>query len=120
MNTTSSPRHVIVGSERRPLPGEAAASPVHPDERIEVTLRLRPKAPLADATLAAVGEEKSPAQRQYLTREQFAEQHGADPADVARVTAFAASNGLTVVESDAARRSVVLTGKAAAMNSFGV
>jgi kumamolisin len=46
--------------------------------------------------------------------------HGADPADIAAIEAFAHENGLTVAERSAARRSVVLKGTAANMQkAFG-
>jgi kumamolisin len=51
--------------------------------------------------------------RDYLTREDFAEQHGADASDLAAVRAFAAAQGLTVVLEHAARRTVVLSGSVA-------
>ena len=114
-------RHTIPGSERHALEGAKAIGPARPDERIEVTLRLRPKAPVAHA-LAANGadDDSHPGQRKYLTREQFAASHGADAKDLDTVAAFAKAHGLTVVESDAARRSVVLSGTATDMNTtFG-
>jgi kumamolisin len=46
-----------------------------------------------------------PGQRQYLTQEQYVTAHGADPADLAKVEAFAQKHGLVVVETSAARRS---------------
>jgi len=115
-------RHIIPGSERQPLKGAKAIGPARPDERIEVTVRLRSKAPVVQA-LAADGAsgDTHPARRQYLTREQFAAAHGADAQDIAAVAAFAKAHGLAVLESDAARRSVVLSGSTTAMNAaFGV
>jgi kumamolisin len=115
-------RHTIPGSERQALEGAQAIGPARPDERIEVTLRLRAKTPVAQA-LAAIGaaDDTHPGQRKYLTREQFAAAHGADAQDLASIGAFAAAHGLAVVESDAARRSVVLSGTTQAMNAaFGV
>ena len=110
--TSSSSRHIIAGSERQPMPGATASTPIRPDERFEVTLRLRPKtAPAPHASAADV----PPLQRDYLSREQFAAAHGADPADIAKVAAFAAAHGLQVVASDPARRSVVLSGPCSAM-----
>ena len=50
-----------------------------------------------------------------LSRADFADMHGADPKDLAAVEAFARSNGLEVVESHRARRSVVVRGTAAAV-----
>ena len=58
--------------------------------------------------------------RQYHSRGEFSVLHGADPTDIAAIEAFAHENGLTVVESSAARRSVVLKGTAANMQTaFG-
>jgi kumamolisin len=54
-----------------------------------------------------------PGKRQYLTHEQYVTAHGADPADLAKVEAFAQKHGLVVVETSAARRSVFLSGTAA-------
>jgi kumamolisin len=115
-------RHTLPGSERRALEGAQSVGPVRPDERIEVTVRLRAKTPVAHALAASnAATDTPPAQRTYLTREQFAAAHGADPQDLAAVAAFAQAHQLAVVASDAARRSVVLSGTTQAMNdAFGV
>jgi kumamolisin len=115
-------RHTIPGSERQPLDGAQLVGPARPDERIEVTLRLRPKTPLSHAlTTTRAADDTHPTRRRYLSREEFAASHGADPADVAAVAAFTKAHGLAVVESDAARRSVVLSGTVQAMDAaFGV
>ena len=115
-------RHIIPGSERHALEGAKAIGPTRPDERIEVTLRLRPKTPIAHALAAAGADDDThPGQRKYLTRAQFAASHGAEPQDLASIAAFAQAHELSVVDSDAARRSVVLSGTAQAMNAaFGV
>jgi kumamolisin len=115
-------RHIIPGSERQALEGAKAVGPARSDERIEVTLRLRAKTPVAHALgTTGSGDDTHPGQRKYLSREQFAAAHGADTQDLAKVAAFAQAHGLAVVESDAARRSVVLSGTTQAMNdAFGV
>ena len=115
-------RHTIPGSEREALDGAKAVGPARADERIEVTLRLRAKTPLAHALgPTGAGDDTHPGQRKYLTREQFAANHGADVADLTAVAAFAKAHGLAVLESDAARRSVVLSGTTQSMNgAFGV
>jgi kumamolisin len=114
-------RHTIPGSERHALEGAKAVGPARPDERVEVTLRLRARTPIAHAlTAGGAGDDTHPGQRKYLTREQFAAGHGAEPQDMASVAAFAKAHHLSVVESDTARRSVVLSGTAADMNTaFG-
>jgi kumamolisin len=111
-----SPRHIIQGSQREPLAGATAVGPIQPDERIEVTLRVRAKA-ASGPTARSLQADTAPQQRTYLTREQYAASHGADPADLAKVAEFAAATGLQVVESNAARRSVVLSGTASALSA---
>ncbi|MDE2368437.1 MAG: S8/S53 family peptidase [Burkholderiales bacterium] len=114
-------RHFIPGSDRQPLPGARAMQAIHPDERIEVTLRLRAKLGAAALASGGVHADQLPKSRSYLSREDYAARHGAQADDIAAVTAFAAANQLSVVASDAARRSVVLSGTAAAMGAaFGV
>lgn len=62
-----------------------------------------------------------PHQRKYLSREEHAAAYGGDPADIAKVEEFARENGLRVVRSDAAQRSVILTGTPQAYEkAFGV
>ncbi|MBV9890937.1 MAG: S8/S53 family peptidase, partial [Rhizobacter sp.] len=108
---SSSSRYTIPGSERSPMPGARAVGPVTPQERIEVSVRVRanPAAREAGDALA----DTPPAQRHYLSREAYAAAHGSDPHDLAKVAAFAQAHGLAVVESSAERRTVVLSGTAA-------
>src|SRR3954468_9944420 len=83
-------RHTIPGSERHAPDGAQAIGPARADERIEVTLRLRAKTPVAHALAAArAPNDTPPGQRRYLSREEFGASHGADPADLAAVAAFA-------------------------------
>ncbi|HEY4066759.1 MAG TPA: S53 family peptidase, partial [Burkholderiaceae bacterium] len=119
--SSKSSRHTLPGSERHALAGAKAVGEVHPDERIEVTLRLRSKTPLATLAARGVHDATPPARRRYLTRDEFAASHGADAKDLAAVEAFAQAHGLVVVESSAARCSVVLAGNAASLAAaFGV
>jgi len=46
----------------------------------------------------------------FLTREQFAEQFGADRADIAAVRHFAMKHNLSVINESLARRTVVVSG----------
>ncbi len=107
-------RKIIEGSNRGlPLHGAHVVGAVPADERFEVTVRVRRKAALG--TLAANGfhADKAPGKRKYLTREHYAANYGADPADLEKVEAFAKANNLVVVETSPARRSVFLSGTAA-------
>lgn len=104
----------VPGSHREIPAGAERVGPVEPGERVEVSVLLRRRpgtvAPEAMASPAAP-----------LRREDFAALHGADPGDIARLEAFAHDHGLDVVSADAARRTVVLGGTAAATAAaFGV
>jgi kumamolisin len=106
-------------SERRAPPG-TRVGPVDPQERVEVTVRVRSR---SKTGLPSVGEMSArlPRDRQYLKREELRDLHGADPKDLERIRAFANQHGLTVIEESVARRSIRLSGTAAAMkDAFGV
>ena len=114
-------RHIVPGSERSVMPGAKVSGDVAPDERFEVTVRLRAKPSPRSLGEGGAHEDRPPAKRQYLSREEYAAGHGADPLDVAKVSAFAAAHQLAVVESNPARRSVVLSGTATTLAAaFGV
>ena len=114
-------RHIVPGSERAAIAGSVPASPATPDERLEVSVRLRSKPSSRGANHAAAFDDTPPAQRRYLSREEYAAGHGADLDDVAKIAEFAAAHQLAVVESDPARRTVVLSGTVATFSSaFGV
>jgi len=114
-------RHIVPGSERSVMPGAIVSGDVAPDERFEVTVRLRAKPSSRSLGDGGAHEDRPPAQRKYLSREEYAAGHGADPQDIAKVNAFATAHQLAVVESNAARRSVVLSGTASTLAAaFGV
>lgn len=97
----------IPGSEKRVIPGATAAGPIAPETRIEVTVRLRPRRALptlAEVAAIALGRGEP------LTHDQFDAEYGADPADIARVEAFARGHHLAVVDASPPRRSVILAG----------
>src|ERR1700733_8809968 len=107
-------QNAITGSERSPMPGAREAGPANPNEVLEVTIRLRSRAGKQPLFRAEVGSQL-PADRAVVSREEFEKVHGADPASIARVETFAREHGLTVAETSAARRTVVLSGTVAAM-----
>jgi kumamolisin len=113
-------RHALPGSERQPLPGARSVGRADPAERLEVSVILRHGE--ADALREKVrklarGDRSEP----LVRREDFARQFGARREDVEAVGRFAAAHGLAVVEANAARRTVVLSGTVSAFNeAFGV
>jgi kumamolisin len=105
----------VPGSERHPLPGSRATGPVDPNERFEVSLLLRGRQSDADLeTQASDVGALEPKARRHMTRAEFARSSGASAGDVAAVEAFARAHGLDVTEASPARRTVVLSGTAAA------
>ncbi|HEY2561706.1 MAG TPA: S53 family peptidase [Caldimonas sp.] len=121
MATKIANRHTLPGTTRRAIPGARAAVPVLPEERIEVSVRLRAKPGARDLDAGGALGDQPPAERSYLSRDEFAARHGASAADIGKVAAFAKAHQLAVVESSVPRRTVVLSGTAAAMSqAFGV
>lgn len=113
---TFSDRVALPGSDKKPLADAHRVGDLHPDERVEVTIRVRPR---AGSDLAA--HVASTASGDYLSREAFAERFGADPSDIRAIEDFVRSSGLSVVGSSAARRSVVVAGSVRHMTAaFGV
>jgi kumamolisin len=111
----------LSGSHRNPVPGSQPIGPIHPDERVEVTVRIRPRAPISEDIKSRTMHAPSPRRRVYLTHESLAADHGASPEDLAKVAAFAAAHHLTVVATSEARRSVWLSGTTSAFQAtFGV
>lgn len=97
-------------------PSSPSDGPIDPRERVEVSVMVRPRRPLAELEARLNQPDAG-----VLSREEFAASYGADPADLAKVATFASQHGLQVVESDAARRTVRLTGTAADVSAaFGV
>jgi kumamolisin len=107
----------LAGSTKHPLPNAEVVGEVPSAEfRVTVTVRRRNELPSIEAQ-----SKQKPGERTYLTREEHAERHGADPADIAKVEAFARENGLRVTDTNAAQRTVTLSGTAPAYSkAFGV
>src|SRR5260370_24994499 len=104
------------GGGGRPFPGARFLAPADPNQRIEISVVVRPRQKPHPEQLA-----QSPQRRKQLTREEFEAAYGADPADLELVEVFAHEYGLTVVETSRARRTVVLGGTVAAFSqAFGL
>lgn len=110
----------LPGSERLPMLGATSMGPVPDDERFEVTVRIKRRLALEGKATESFHADKSPMRRKYLSHDEYAIKHGADPGDIAKVEAFAREHGLVVVDSSVARRSVFLSGTAGAFSlAFG-
>ena len=108
----------IRGSEKRPLRGARVVAPAPADERLEVTIRLRPKnaLPSAQDMLKLSGAPIQP-----LTHGQYEQRYGADPKDIALIRKFAKEYNLSIVRESIPRRSVIVAGTVSDFNkAFGV
>jgi kumamolisin len=106
----------LKGSERSCMPGAKVVAPADPTERLEVTVLLRRSASAEfRSRVSQIAAGKSAGA--CMSRDEFAQRHGADAADLAAVRNFAAAHGLNVVLEHAARRTVVLSGNVAQFNA---
>ncbi|MGB6898546.1 MAG: S53 family peptidase [Candidatus Acidiferrum sp.] len=107
----------LKGSTKQRMPHAEVVGEVPEVEfRVTVTVRRRNELPSLEEQ-----SKRKPNERTYMTHEDHAKNHGADPADIAKVEAFARENGLRVTSSNASERTVVLSGTAAAYSkAFGV
>ncbi len=110
---SSQQRVVLAGSEKAPLSAPTAEKPARPGSVLTVSVLVRRKNPLNTKRL---GQDR-------LTRAQYRQHHGADPAAITLVRAFAKEFGLTVEKGTPKpeRRIIKLTGTVTAMQkAFGV
>jgi kumamolisin len=103
----------IKGSQKQPLKDAKVVAPAPSDERLEVTVRVRPRNPLPKAQDLL---KLSAAPLQQLTHAQYEERYGSTAKDFALVRKFAKEHNLNVVRESAARRSVILAGTVADFN----
>jgi kumamolisin len=117
MATTSRNYRQLDRSEMRPPPGARLLGPANESERISVTivLRRRPDGPPVPEPSHYL--HTPPADRPRLSEAGFAARYGADPTEIERVADFARSHGLTVDETNAARRTVVVSGTVREFNT---
>jgi kumamolisin len=108
---------VLDGSERSAIPGAQDVGPVVPDERIELTIRVRPAKPgavaVARSRATALASAATPGHRGYLSRPQLRAAGGADPAEIGQVEVFARDHRREVLVSEVAERRIVIAGSAA-------
>jgi kumamolisin len=108
---------LLEGSERRPTSTAKLIGPVDPGEMIAVTVALRRR---KDAEAIPTHDDvlRTPfSHGGRLPPGEFAAKYGAHPDDIQQVVAFAEANGLRVVETHRARRTIILSGTAAQMSA---
>jgi kumamolisin len=108
------PRVLLPGSEKAAPAHAVDAQPTPPDSKLTVSVIVRRKEPLQ------MNHHSCPLR---ITREEYRERHGADPAIFKLVKAFAQDFNLTVEDDSSAaiRRTLKLTGRTADIQkAFGV
>jgi kumamolisin len=119
---TGSSRRTVPGSSSTPVPGDQLVGQLGPGTHIDLTVYLRapPDTTSLESQVAAQAS-LPPADRTYLTQEQYAELNGALPSDIEKVVQFARQYGLQVTGVNRAARTIDLSGSAHAMSqAFGV
>jgi kumamolisin len=97
----------LPGSHKNPVAGAAEIAKSPRDERLEVTVRLRPRNPLPKASeLLRLGSTPAPT----ISRVEFDRRHGASASDLAAVKKFAREHQLSVARESSARRTIILSG----------
>ena len=107
----------LAGSTKQRMTNAEVVGEV-PSAEFQVTVSVRRR-----NELPSIEEQckQKPGERTYMTREEHAESHGADPADIRRVENFARENGLNVTATNASQRTVILSGTPATYSkAFGV
>lgn len=102
---TADPTVALAGSGRA-LTGVDQLGDVPGDERIEATVVLRRRAELPDGVRSG---------RTRLDRDALAAGYGADPGDMARVSAALVAAGLEIIEQDPGSRRIGVAGPASRM-----
>ena len=111
----------LEGSEHPQAPEHKQLSKTAAGETMRVTLILHRKNANQIKDVKDFAASSGAAPRKHMTHAEFAAQHGADPADMKKVTDYFQSQGLKVVETNDARRSVVVEGAVDSINkAFGV
>ena len=115
-NFSSKEKVPVPGSERTPLFGARATGETDPNERIDVTVVVRPTPSSKTSSRIEDLSSSSPNKRKYLSRDEFEAVRGASKEDLERVQNFARQNDLKVTEVSASKRSVKLSGTVSSFN----
>jgi kumamolisin len=107
----------LSGSERRPGSTATYLRPVGPNETYSVTIVLRRRPDGPPVPSQEYFSTIPPNQRRRLSTDEFAALYGASPDDIAKVAEFVRSHGMQVTETNAARRTVIVSGTAAQMSA---
>ncbi|MGD0242299.1 MAG: S53 family peptidase [Streptosporangiaceae bacterium] len=106
----------LADSELKPPPDARLAGPAEAGEAVTVRVCLRPRPDGPPLPGHEYWVATPPGQRKFPSLDEFAARHGAAPEDLDVIAAFGRTNGLEVVGTSVAGRTVVLSGTAAHVN----
>jgi kumamolisin len=100
---------VLAGSERKAVRGARLIHNSHPDQTIEVSIRIRSK---AEARRHELKNALAKPGFKHMSRAEFEKTYGGDPADLEKIKKFAQEFNLKVHETgtELARRTVLVSG----------
>src|ERR1700722_20367302 len=97
----------IDSSERRLARGARRLGPADPNATLSIAFRIRPRPDAAALPDQEYWARTKPAQRKFISRQEFGIRHGALQADLDKAADFARAHGLTGIQTNAARRTVI-------------
>ncbi len=102
----------IAASKRLSMPDAKLLGKSNPGQTIRVSIYVRQNpTPNSDTTRALENlSTELPGKRRYLTQDEFNNSFGADPADLSKVANWAGQNKLKVIDSNPAKRRVLVEG----------
>jgi kumamolisin len=100
----------LEGSYRRFAQAASLIGAADPKEILSVIVRVRRRSDVPAMPSHEEWAATPPEQRKILSRQDLAEQYGAAQSDLDKVADFARNNGLAVLETSVARRTVTLSG----------
>jgi kumamolisin len=105
----------FVGSEPKPYPGAVREGPAAENESVRFDVLVR-RRKLTDDKANTILAPLISDRRKHLSRDEFRENFGADPAELERVAKVLQHYGLRKEASDPAKRTVTFTGTASAVS----
>ncbi len=102
----------IAGSKRVAVPQAKLISKSDPGKRIKISIyaRQNPQSPGADPSALEMLNKTLPGERRYLSKEDFDATYGADAADIEKISAWAQSQKLKVLDRSVSKRRVLVEG----------
>jgi kumamolisin len=113
----------IPGSNRPAVPQAKLLKKSDPGSRIKVSIYVRQNPTAPGKSLSPLDElnSKLPAERRYLSRDEFNSTFGADPADLDKIAAWAKASKLKVLDRSVPKRRVLVEGTIGDISkAFGV